>query len=782
MFVRRVLLGFIVVLSSPRTAKGDTLLLSVNPPSTTCYIYHGIEAPDQGFSTEEQTVTYVITAQNLTGEELQIDWVWKEYSWQTRGKVTIGGGSRFIPPYGRENYYLRVSCSPTEIGSTITTTMIAWGFGMACSLGAVVVHTTVDEIYYPAESLFTVEGTVKDRRTGLPLEADIYAYAPTKYYVYKTTGGDGSFTLYLPKHEHIIQVMKPGYYTLYQTIDFSRSPPLILELEPIMDTLGSTDPLWMFPPQNQEPLMGWLMGAAASPSWDAFVLVVSLDDSINRYGKVYYLNSSGICEWEDSLPFEHLRCADFSNGEEIAVAGDRVYLYNRAGNIIWDAHAGLARAVKIFENFVVVGGEDGIVKNYSLADGSLLWEYDAREGFIRDIAVTGDGSRIIAGTQSGKVVVLNSYTGNLIFSYWARNNAFAVDVARETGEIGIGSWDGAYHYLDPNGNQLWEYQTNCTVRSSAVSPDGRWTAFTSRGIYLLNRMGEIIWHSEQEISNNWSGISADGRYFFFPGGMGTPAFLFNAEGTNLMIPQILPGEAGIWEVLISQDASKLAIPDRNGRFYVYDGVLGRAVRELEYTLIPKDGDTVSTEITSIRVSFNKPVFPIGNPDSIYILVEGDTLRPFSELGPWQIDINVEGILEDNKTYLIFIPGGIVQDMDNNLNPQIQWVFTTISTGIIERGSFQRREFELAKNYPNPFNTLTCIKYLLPKRSYVELKIYNIQGQIVKTLVREIKEPGIYSIYWNGRDFNGRLLPNGIYLYELSIPGKERKVRKMILMK
>ena len=90
-------------------------------------------------------------------------------------------------------------------------------------------------------------------------------------------------------------------------------------------------------------------------------------------------------------------------------------------------------------------------------------------------------------------------------------------------------------------------------------------------------------------------------------------------------------------------------------------------------------------------------------------------------------------------------------------------------------------FSLNQNYPNPFNPNTTLAYSIPQDTKVELKIYNIKGQKVKTLVNEILPAGEHTIIWNGRDSNGKPVGSGIYFYKLKA-GDFQRVRKMILLK
>ena len=85
-------------------------------------------------------------------------------------------------------------------------------------------------------------------------------------------------------------------------------------------------------------------------------------------------------------------------------------------------------------------------------------------------------------------------------------------------------------------------------------------------------------------------------------------------------------------------------------------------------------------------------------------------------------------------------------------------------------------FSLFQNYPNPFNPTTKIEYSIPKTSFVTLKVYDVLGREIATLVNEEKTIGKYNV-----EFNGINLSSGIYLYKIQA-GNYSSVKKMILMK
>ncbi len=90
-------------------------------------------------------------------------------------------------------------------------------------------------------------------------------------------------------------------------------------------------------------------------------------------------------------------------------------------------------------------------------------------------------------------------------------------------------------------------------------------------------------------------------------------------------------------------------------------------------------------------------------------------------------------------------------------------------------------YSLSQNYPNPFNPETAIHFSLKEAGKVTLKIYNLQGQLVRTLVDEEKSAGSYSVLWNGTADNGLRLASGIYYYTVQVNGFEM-TKKLLLMK
>jgi len=114
------------------------------------------------------------------------------------------------------------------------------------------------------------------------------------------------------------------------------------------------------------------------------------------------------------------------------------------------------------------------------------------------------------------------------------------------------------------------------------------------------------------------------------------------------------------------------------------------------------------------------------------------------------------------------------------NPSREWGSTNIVvgiTGISDKLIGNNPEsYELFSNYPNPFNPSTTIRYALKENGFTTLKIFNIQGKEIATLVNEEKPAGIYEI-----NFDGLNLSSGTYIYKLQ-SGSYTGTGKMVLIK
>ena len=125
---------------------------------------------------------------------------------------------------------------------------------------------------------------------------------------------------------------------------------------------------------------------------------------------------------------------------------------------------------------------------------------------------------------------------------------------------------------------------------------------------------------------------------------------------------------------------------------------------------------------------------------------------------------------------IFIHNGNTGDPTSNATIYTMEISQSSDEEITSCSSF------LLKNYPNPFNPETNISFQLEKESEIELNIYNIKGQKVKTITKDVFEKGFHELIWNGNDSSGKEVSSGVYLYKLNVNDKSKAVKKCLLLK
>jgi hypothetical protein len=99
-----------------------------------------------------------------------------------------------------------------------------------------------------------------------------------------------------------------------------------------------------------------------------------------------------------------------------------------------------------------------------------------------------------------------------------------------------------------------------------------------------------------------------------------------------------------------------------------------------------------------------------------------------------------------------------------------------ATGTENNISVIPEKYSLAQNYPNPFNPVTKINFAIPKQGFVTLKVYDILGREIRSLVNEVKPAGNYSV-----DFNASELSSGVYFYRIE-SGSFTDIKRMVLIK
>ncbi len=167
------------------------------------------------------------------------------------------------------------------------------------------------------------------------------------------------------------------------------------------------------------------------------------------------------------------------------------------------------------------------------------------------------------------------------------------------------------------------------------------------------------------------------------------------------------------------------------------------------------------------------VIVVGNFD---VVNQNSTPFSTSGSGTWYDYFTGSPISVNSSTTLNLAPG----EFHIYTTVQLPVPDTTVVTGINDKPTNEITSYSLYQNYPNPFNPSTIINYQLPKSSFVSLKVYDILGREIQTLVNKMQTAGHYTVSFSSNT-KGYQLPSGVYLYRLQA-GNYVETKKMILMK
>jgi hypothetical protein len=199
------------------------------------------------------------------------------------------------------------------------------------------------------------------------------------------------------------------------------------------------------------------------------------------------------------------------------------------------------------------------------------------------------------------------------------------------------------------------------------------------------------------------------------------------------------------------------------------------------------------------IYFNHPEW---NKD--YSSFANDVQPPFTEIKNWEFTVQTPSLTESELSFsgMDDIPEEFsVYLIDNtnmtsvNLRENDKYIFTpltqislfTISIGKDEfvqakLNDLLPKEYSLDQNFPNPFNPSTTISFTLPVQSHITLKVYNITGQQVKSLLAKNMDAGIHYIRWDGKDDRGAKVASGLYIYHMRTATGKHFSGKMVLLK
>jgi uncharacterized delta-60 repeat protein len=441
-------------------------------------------------------------------------------------------------------------------------------------------------------------------------------------------------------------------------------------------------------------------------------------------------------------------------------------------------------------NVIVTGSSDGT--NYSDcatvkydSDGNLLWAKRYDKGDIDAayaLAVDQSGNICIAGYSSKSYQSYNYLTikynpnGDTLWTYNFNGIENASDVAKaiavdNTGSIIVsgttdyywGTVDFVTIKLNPSGDTVWTAQYNSPQNGydyfSAMAIDGSNNIYVTGEIYKIggnhdiitikyNPYGDTVW------TRRYSGLAnGDDKVY---------AFAVDNSGNVFITGSTYYAETGFDYLTIKYNSSGVQQWLRTYAGLGYSNYLDYA-----YSIVLDDfGNSYVTGATEISTY-----------DFDYATIKYDS----DGNEKWVIKYNGTGELNDYANSVCIDNSGYVYVTGFSMGVGTGWDFATIKytqtpSSLEENPQNIPAVFKLYENYPNPFNPSTTISWQSPVGSWQTLKVYDVLGNEVVTLVDEFRGAGRYEV-----NFNASNLPSGIYFYKLQA-GDYVQTRKMILLK
>ncbi len=436
-----------------------------------------------------------------------------------------------------------------------------------------------------------------------------------------------------------------------------------------------------------------------------------------------------------------------------------------------------------------VVGQDGTVyvgsndeKFYAVRpDGRLRWEYPTG-GIVPGSAAIAADSTIYVGSWSGKLFAFLP-PGILKWNFVTDGPILGSPALAPDGTIYVGSSDNNLYAINPQGKQEWQFTTGSIVSSTpAVGSDstiyvGSWDNY----LYAINPDGTLKWsfQTDAEVASSPTitddGIiyvgSNDGYLYAIDSGTGAGL----AESPWPKFRRDLRNTGSAQEVIQPEPAVEGDV-DGNDKVDIFDLLQLLKVlsgkSESPFADVNRDGKTDIFDLLALLKLLSAPQQTfLASSGVVTYGTYKDMKFSFGEL--WKITFPDGSSLEFEPTISsveeIAATGGMAASF--------------LDSGKDAESATMPRGFSLSRNFPNPFNPSTTISYSVPEGEapLVSLKIYDLSGRVVRTLVNGMREAGTYSVIWDSTDSFGRSVSSGVYFYRLKA-GSFMQTRKMVLLK
>jgi len=508
-----------------------------------------------------------------------------------------------------------------------------------------------------------------------------------------------------------------------------------------------------------------------SDPFPGFMNKRAFDDTTTPNSRTYYNGSTQVAVWNisdsDSVMYANLDVtwsrpclsletfnlddASGGNGNGRAEAGETVKLYFSFKNI-WLPLTGT----------VVTGSVDNAGITFTDSTSSL--------------GTIGTGATVNNDSDPMEFAVAPDFGGKpVVFTLHVQGNggAYSSDFNRTV-------WAGKAEILivDDDSGSVADYQSYYTSALDSIREiyDIWDTQAKAVPNFSFNQYKYMIWYTGDHKTNLFTQAQVESLMSFLDHGGGL--FLTSQDAA-----EVLSGSSDPWDTLFLKNYLHCSY-DGNSTRQLVAGISGDEV-----------GDTLWIYPGSTPGAANQTSKDILIPNSLAdtVLVYAD-----NDFGPTD---SVAGLKYQGSYKLVFFGFGFeaingsgdyfhghyLSKPELVMQRVMNWLkgISDVPEGGDEAVSLPKT-FELDQNYPNPFNPTTTIQFKVQGSKFkvpchTTLKIYNILGETVKTLVNEFKNEGSYTVVWDGKDEKGEEVSSGIYFYQLKV-GEYTEAKKMLLLR
>ena len=324
----------------------------------------------------------------------------------------------------------------------------------------------------------------------------------------------------------------------------------------------------------------------------------------------------------------------------------------------------------------------------------------------------------------------------------------------------------------------------------------------STGYYIFENLFPGVYNiTVNYFGNTYEGLYDDGVPISSPPGFNNFGLDYNGPVVIQGMIYLIGGDGDTWldTLHITNYSSPYSIEFFNLMAFIYEIVfqVDEYLPFITEIIIfdPPEDQIIEIDLTFISVKIEGTVtIASGNGNILDVnfeIIQNDTLvTPFSinwenvtqYSGDYQIDVN-PGVFEVTALLENYSDSTRIIELGNTSNTTGEdfILYPCVAVNDNNAGSI----FYLSQNYPNPFsaiagNPATTISFSIPNLADVEISIFNIKGQKIKTIVNEKINKGKHTVFWNGKDSNNENVASGLYFFKLKA-GKDIVIKKMILL-